>query len=290
MPSFDNPKQLKFVITLGTGKCGSSGADTVTLEGFRAVVDIDKAGGMQMGQLKARIYGVRQEDMNSATTLQWKPGTWIPNTVQVFAIDGETETLVFGGNIVNAWADYQGMPDVFLHIQAQAAFYGSLKATSPKSYKGGVSVAVVMAKIAEEMGFVFENNGVETVLTDLYLANTGLEQAKELAAAANCAMYVDDTVLAICPLNQPRPSPVPYISDATGLIGYPTFDGVGVNFQALFNPGVVFGGSIKIETSVTQAAGEWVVTSVSHRLESEKPGGAWFSRIRGNVNGLAVTR
>jgi len=73
------------------------------------------------------------------------------------------------------------------------------------------------------------------------------------------------------------------------LVGYPTFDGVGVNFQALFNPAVTFGGSIKLETDVQQAAGEWVVTSVSHRLECERPVGAWFSSIRGNANGLAVT-
>jgi len=57
MPSFSNKKQLRFVITLGTGKFGSSNNDTVTLQGFRAIAEIDKAGGMMMGTLKAKIYG-----------------------------------------------------------------------------------------------------------------------------------------------------------------------------------------------------------------------------------------
>ena len=86
----------------------------------------------------------------------------------------------------------------------------------------------------------------------------------------------------------PRKVIIPLISSASGLVGYPTFDGVGVNFQTLFNPAITFGGSVKLVTDVQQAAGEWVVTSVGHRLESEKPGGAWFSNVRGNANGLAV--
>ena len=288
MPSFDNKKQLRFVITLGTGKFGSSNNDTITLQGFRATVDIDKAGGMMMGTLRAKIYGVKQADMNSITTLQWKPGTLIPNTVEVYAIDGAAETLVFAGNIVNAWADYQSMPDVFLHIQAQAAFFNALKAIPPRSFKGGVDVASVMAQIARDLGYTFENNGVTTRLVDVYLPNTGMEQAKDLARAAGCDLYLDDKILAITPPNVPRKVIIPLISPASGLVGYPTFDGVGVNFQTLFNPAVTFGGSIKLETDVQQAAGEWVVTSVGHRLESEKPGGAWFSSIRGNANGLAV--
>lgn len=288
MPSFDNKKQLRFVVTLGTGKFGSSNNDTITLQGFRATADIDKAGGMMMGTLRAKIYGVKQADMNSVTTLQWKTGTLIPNTVEVYAIDGPAETLVFAGNIVNAWADYQSMPDVFLHIQAQSAFFNTLKAIPPRSFKGGVDVASVMAQIARDLGYTFENNGVTTRLVDVYLPNTGMEQAKDLARAAGCDLYLDDKILAITPPNVPRKVIIPLISLASGLVGYPTFDGVGVNFQTLFNPAITFGGSIKLETDVQQAAGEWVVTSVGHRLESEKPGGAWFSNVRGNQNGLAV--
>lgn len=368
MPSFSEKKQLRFVITLGTGKFGSSNNDQIVLQGFRATVDVDKAGGMMMGTLRARIYGVRQQDMNSVTTLQWKPAKLIPNTVEVFALDGAAETLVFAGNIVNAWADYQSMPDVFLHIQAQSGFYNQLLPVKPRSFKGRIDVASVMAQIARDLGYTFENNGVTTQLVDIYLPNTGLEQAKDLCRAAGCDLYLDDKILAITPPNQPRSKAeqipavdntekisalleewkkkhaefevlfkqgeaaeaqgnqglameyykkakvanteagvildrakalkaqerpayragVPIISAQSGLVGYPTFDGVGVNFQTLFNPSIQFGGLMQIETDVQQAAGEWIVTSVAHRLEVEKPGGVWYSRVRGNANGIAV--
>ena len=86
MSSFTNKKALRFVINLATGTFGSSNNNQITLQGFRSIVDIDKAGGMMMGTLRARIYGVSQADMNSITTLQWQPGYLInKNTVQVSA-------------------------------------------------------------------------------------------------------------------------------------------------------------------------------------------------------------
>ena len=208
--SFDNKKALRFVITLGTGKFGSSNNEQITLQGFRASVDIDKAGGVQMGTLRAKIYGVSQSDMNTCTSFTMqapRDGGYLyqPNTVEVFAIDGTAETLIFAGNIVNAWADYQNAPDVHLHIQATAAMFAALKPVSPRSFKGGVDVASVMAQIAHSMGFAFENNGVNVKLSDVYLANTDLEQAKELAQAAGIGLWIDDKVLAIT--QSPRTPP-----------------------------------------------------------------------------------
>ena len=285
-----NKKRLKFIITLGTGKFGSSDNDQITLEGYRATADIDKAGGMMMGTLRARIYGVTQDDMNSITTLQWKPQETIPNTVEVYAIDGNTETLVFAGNIVNAWGDYQTMPEVYLRLQAQSAFINQLKPVPPRSFKGSIDVASVMSQIARDLGYNFENNGVSVTLTDVYLPNTGLEQAKDLAHAANIDLYLDDKTLAITPANSPRGELIPEISAESGLMGYPTFDGIGVNFQTLFNPSITFGGRIRLVTDIKQAKGEWIVTSIGYRLESEKPGGAWLANVRGNANGLAISK
>ena len=290
MTSFDNKKALRFVITLGTGSFGSSSNNQITLQGFRATADIEKAGGMMMSTLRARIYGVKQGDMNSITTLMWKPRLLIPNTIEVYAIDGDSETLVFAGNIVNAWGDYYSMPQVFLNIHAQAAYFNQLSEAVPTSYKGSVDVATVMSKLARSMGYSFENNGVSVTLRDPYLPNSAMEQARDLARMAGIDLYLDDNILAITPKNTPRGTLIPEVSASSGLIGYPTFDGIGVTFRCLFNPGVVFGGLIKLTTDLPQADGEWIAVCVNHRLESEKPGGAWWSTVRGNQNGLAVIR
>jgi hypothetical protein len=290
MPSLSNFKKLRFIITLGTGKFGSSNNNRITLDGYRCTANIDKAGGMMMGTLKAKINGVSQQDMNNITTLQWKPQQRILNTVEVIAIEGLTETFVFSGNIVNAWGDYQGMPDVFLNIQAQSAFFNGIQSAKPTSLKGGVNVAVIMKKLADQMELTFENNGVSTVIVDPYSSGSLKDQALYYANACNFDLYIDDKTMAITTRNMPRKGAIPIISAESGMVGYPTFDGIGVNFQTLFNPAITFGGSIDIKTDIKQAAGKWVVTSMSHNLESEKPGGAWFSTIRGTANGLAIVR
>lgn len=287
--SFANKKALQFVITLGTGTFGSSGSNQITLQGFRATVSIDRAGGLQMSTLRAQIYGVSQSAMNSATTLQWKPGDQISNTVKVIAIDGDQQTQVFYGYIVNAWGNYQNAPDVFLEIQAQAALLQQLQPTAPLSFKGQTNVAQVMSQIAGTMGFTFENNGVSNQLADTYLPNTSLEQAKNLAQQAGINLYVDDTTLAITPPNTARSGTTPQIGPTSGLRGYPTFDGVGVNFETYFNPSIKFGGSVQLVTSITKAAGTWIVVSIGHHLESEKVNGAWFSQVKGNHVGLTIT-
>lgn len=292
MNSFTNKKELRFIITLGTGSFGSGSANQITLEGYRASVKIDKAGGMMMGTLRAEIYGVSQSDMNSCVTFPFQPQRLsqgvVFNTVQVFAIDGDQQTLIFTGNIINAWGNYQNQPDVFLSIQAQSTAAAQLTPATPTSYQGQVDVATAMAALASQMGLSFENNGVNVQLSNMYLANTNLEKAKTLAQAAGIWMYIDNGVMAITPAYQPRTVPIPIISDQTGLVGYPTFDGFGVNFKMAFNPAVVFGGSLEINSDIPQANGVWIATSIAYQLESEKPGGAWFANIRGTKTGLAI--
>ena len=169
-------------------------------------------------------------------------------------------------------------------------YFNQLQPVPPTSIKGSVDVATLMGKLAAGMGYTFENNGVSVQVSNPYLANTYLEQAKALAKMAGVDLYVDDTVLAITPANTPRMQTIiPQVSALSGLKGYPTFDGVGVHFETLFNPAITFGGSVELVTAIPQANGQWIGTSTAHQLESEKPGGAWFSMVRGNKSGLAIT-
>jgi hypothetical protein len=296
--SFANTKQLRFIITLGTGTFGSSSANQITLEGFRAVVNIDRGGFRQMGTLRAQIFGVNQANMNSITTLRWAanggPAPIIQNFIEVYAIDGSQQSLIYTGDIVNAWGNYQSMPDVFLEIQAQAAYFNQLTPVAPRSYNGQVDVASTLSQIASSIlvngqPMIFENNGVTAQLANVYLANTSLDQAQRLAHMANVDLYIYDNIFAIAPKGQPRnTSSIPLISAQTGLKGYPTFDGIGVNFLTLFNPAVEFGKLFQLQSTIPRANGQFRATSIAHHLESQKDGGAWFTTVRGNTSGIAL--
>jgi hypothetical protein len=298
--SFQNIKSLRFIITLGqTGATfySSSSANQITLEGFRATCDIAKAGGFQMTTMSAQIYGVSQSHMNSLTSLQWQLGTIKRNQIQVYAINGQQETLIFVGNVGNSWANYAGMPEVFLEIQAFAAFINQITPVPPTSYQGPtVDVGTIMGSLAQSMGYVFENNLLQPItLPKVYLAGALWDQAQTLARMAKCDLYLDDNVLAITTSGNPRGGvQVPQISAASGMIGYPTFGsdtrGPTIVVQTLFNPSIRFGGQIELVTSIQpaitnnlqpaqRANGFWIVNSIGHHLQSQTPGGAWFSRV-----------
>jgi hypothetical protein len=113
--------------------------------------------------------------------------------------------------------------------------------------------------------------------------------------------YIDGTVLAIWNSGDKRQGFVPVFTKDTGLVGYPTFDNVGIAITVFYNPGVTFGGAVQIEmtnelsirtkaniaTTPTESGDtimtSWWVNGISIYLESEKPNGAWFMDINGSA-------
>lgn len=280
-------KKLIAQITLGKGVFGASGADVVTIPGVanqqaRISVDIAKFAGLTAGTAQIQIYGLRQSVMNQLTMLAFHPLEFAMNTIDIFAGDEMSVSKVYSGTITAAFANYQGSPDVPLEISAVTNQDNKLKPADALSFKGATNVAQVMEMLAKSMGLNFENNGVDSVLLNQYLPGTGIQKAMALAAAAGIILYQDDDTLAICPPGVARAvnaQQIPLVSKNTGLIGYPAFDWQGVYFESLFNPALLLGGQVKIETEVDTANGQWRIISLAHTLESEKPDGAWFTRV-----------
>ena len=288
--SFQNVKNLRFVITLANGKTFAPSSNTITLEGLRASVYIENAGGAMMGTLRAQIFGVYESDMNSLTSLLWDTlvisasgSAFQFNAIQVYAIDGEQETLIYNGDILNCWGVYNSMPNVYLYVEAQIGYTALVQPVAPMSIAADTDVATVMGQIVSKMGYKFENNGVNiSVAKGSYFGNTLMEQARSLMQAYKFWMYLDSTnqnTLAISPYGAARSAAVPLVSAETGLEGYPIFNSTGVNFETRFNPAITFGGQIQMKSSIPKANGIWIVISMSHALSSQTEGGPWKSTI-----------
>ena len=306
--SFANIKDLRFQITLGQPNAsfpGQQGNNTITIQGLRAAVNIENAGGAMMGTLHAQIYGLQPTDMNTLTSTLWdsllvstpSSGTsssFAFNQIQVFAIDGTQETLVYNGIILNCWGVYTSMPEVYLMIEAQIGYTWLVTSGTPISIQSDTDIDTVMQQIASLMGFQFENNGVSvTVPKGTYLGNTPMEQARTLMQMYKFWMYLDCTspnTLAIAPYGVPRTTQItPLVSPQSGLNGYPLFNSTGVNFETLFNPGIVFGGPVHIQSSIPKANGVWTVVSMAHQLSSQAPGGPWKSVINAVSPNIAAS-
>lgn len=292
--SFDNLKVLKFIITLYNGTFESNSDEPVynqlTLEGFRASVLVNNGGGNMNAQLTAQIYGLTLSDINAITTIaqaQTKAELEIgvKNVIQVFAIDGDQSTLVFQGPIMNAWGNFTNQPDCFLEIYAQAGYIQKLQPVAATSFQGTVDVATIMTQLAGVMGYGIELNGVSVILSNPSFCGSAWQQADSAAKAAGIAWGVEnDTTLWITPnFNTQRVSTgTPEVSEESGMAGYPTIDAYGVTFKTLFRPDIRFMKPVSIVSSIPRAQGTWLVSGINHHLESNKPGGAWFSECRAN--------
>lgn len=285
--SFQNIKKLRFTITLAIGTF-EDGTNTVVLEGFRSIIEVQKGGGQMMSSCTFRIFGLSQPLMSQLTTLAFLALSYTKNVVKIEAVDGDNIDLVYIGSIINAWGDYSTMPDVSLYVETQSGFFEQVKISTPLVFKDTVNVADLMQILANKIGVRFEDNNVVDKIKKPNYEGTIIDQLRNLAQDTNTDFYLDDEVLAICPKNIARTKTkiIPKISSSTGLIGYPSFDKIGVTFRCLFNAAIRFGGQIEMQSEIKQANGTWHVISINHNLESEKPDGQWFSTVRCSGTGL----
>lgn len=274
-------KLIELTITLGTGDFGADLGDTVTISGLRMMVDVVNAGGPSMGMATLRVYGLPFEMMNKLTTIGViNNAIRVKNTILIAAGDAETGMQnVFQGVISEAFGDYNAAPDVPFNVIAYAAYDAALKPVGAISYQGATDVGGIMQTISNEMGLIFENNGVDVKLSNPYLPGTNLDRVRALASAADFRWTMDRQVLAIWPRNGARSGEVPIVSSETGMIGYPSLSSKGMDIRMAFNWNMRLGGNVMVESSLPMACGEWNIFNVSHSLSTEMPDGPFFTRI-----------
>jgi hypothetical protein len=110
-----------------------------------------------------------------------------------------------------------------------------------------------------------------------------MEQAQKLTSMARIGLYLDLNVLAITPdpwTPRKTTTVIPEISPASGLVGYPSFNRQGVVFSTLQSSTDIWR-ELPARYIHTKAAGPCFAMSISHSLESQKPGGKWFSSVIG---------
>lgn len=281
-------REIDVRFQLGQGNFGESGADTVDVTGLRVACSIQKNGGVSLSRLTMKVYGLTLSTMNRLSTLGKPLVDGRNNTVTVTAGDAAGKAVVFSGTIYEAWVDGAGAPELAFVVNAYTGLLDSLRPLPPSSFPGPADAAVIVSGLAQQMGYGFENGGVTGVLlSNPYFPGTGRQQLEAVARAGGFNFFVDDVlnVIAIWPRDGSRGGEIPLINAQTGLVGFPTHTENGIIVTSLFNPAIVFGRSIRVESVLTPASGTWTVFAVSHDLESQAPGGAWFTKAQCTVLG-----
>ncbi len=269
---------------LGQGDFGTAGQDTVDLTGLRCSAQITKGGGGKWStSLDLRVWGMPLDLMNKLTVLnkQIFPQQRFNNVIVSAGDDKGGVAVVFKGSIMEAWAEGQDPPDIVFHVSAFSGMFERFKPIPPTSYNGTVDVATAFKGIANQMGLDFENNGVTGSISNPYWPGDAGSQIAAMAKAANCDAFIDTvtSTLVATPKGGARGTQAVLLSKDTGLVGYPNFSQTGVQLKSLYNPNLVFLGRVTVQSQLTAANGTWVIAAIDHELESQVPGGAWFTNV-----------
>lgn len=288
-------RRLRFTFHLATAVFDKEGdPDKVEIVDFRSQAEIQNTGGFDFANCRGKIFGIDQETMDRLTLIYdgVTPGL-NSNVVIVEATDDDGAfSTVFRGEILHCAPAYNNAPNVPLEFSARAGIIGSLAPTYARSFPGPRLVSDMISGLATELGYAFENNGVQTVLIDQTLAGTPMEMLQSLKEAANLEMHIDtaENVLSIAPFGMPRESDPIKISKETGLVGWPEKFAYYIEFQTLFNPDVHIGCKIEMESDYPICNGEWFINRSTFNLSCNMPGGPWFTEYAASKANILANR
>ncbi|WP_019210808.1 baseplate hub protein [Yersinia massiliensis] len=254
------------------------GNDSLTVSGLRVEAQIDNAGGVSGSTLYAKIYGMKESDMNKCCTYAQVYGV-IKNIAITMTAGDEASGMsqVFQGTIFNGMIDYNETPNVPLVIQAKSGFVEQILPAASNSSPGSTNVASMIEAIAKSIDFGFTNNGVNTSLSNHYSWGSPVEQIRDIARAAGIDLAIENRIVSIWPTGGVKDNQMVHLSPSEGLIGYPNYLGYGYAVTAIFTPDIVRGRRLRLLSASPRANGDLYIQAVSHLISSEMPGGPWFT-------------
>lgn len=249
---------------------------------LRTHARVEKAGGFNLGALSLSLYGLSHDHINQLSTFGTR---FHPNyNYQVLVEAGDDVngmSTIFEGGIQQAWADMRAMPDVPFHVVAVSGGRATVAKTPPTTFEGSTDVAMMLQKLAQQIGLNFENNGVSAKLVDPYFWGSAWKQMKEIIDAAGIDGFIDNNTLAIWPRNGNRNGDSLIISRTTGMRDYPSFTEYGVQVRTEFRRAITYGGNMTIESDIKNACGTWRIIRIDYDLQANTPNGSWYAILDG---------
>lgn len=267
-------------ISLASGSFGGGG-NTENISGLRCSLRMVTHGGPGAETLQLAIWGMKLSTMNQLTMVGIFVGKRYHNTITVEAGDINGMSIIFQGEIQHCMIDAQQMPDVCLRIVAQAGMFAGVKKIKPTTHAGPTDVADMLKNLAGQAGWSFENALKDPIkITNPYFFGAIHQQIYKIAEAAGVEHIVDKNNLAIWnPGGHRTTGGAILVSPQTGMVGYPMFDQSIMYVTSYYNPGIIHGGQIQVQSSITAANGTWTVTGIEYYMESLLPRGKWQELI-----------
>ncbi|KNC94036.1 baseplate hub protein [Trabulsiella odontotermitis] len=273
-------KELSFVFTGDAGTFDNKGTDKITIGNIRASAKLMASGNYSGFTAEIALYGLSAELLSMLSTkgtigaMEESPGA-----VEVEIYSGKTQ--LFRGGIWAAYANMNAMPESSLMFNAVAGLSLRTNATLAFSQAGPVDLADMLSAIARAAGMGYRMVGVKGTINNPHFTGSAMQQIIDICSDYQLAYQIVANVLIVWPQNGTMDDVAPYVSPETGLVGYPVFSQSGIMFQTTFSPLLSAGRAVELKTSLPNASGRYILTTVEHMLTTWTEGGSWHSICQG---------
>lgn len=286
-------RYMDVTFTLSTGSF-SNGSNTLKLSGLRMSASVKMTA--NAAELKAEIFGITQDTMNRLLAVKETAAPWHnqENSIRLetYTSADQTRFTLFNGQIIDAIADFNDVPEVPLKITASGTFKAQSTVLQNRSFKGAVKVSDIMAYLAGQIGAGLDNVNVDGsfILRDHSVQGSAVACIEATAKAANIDWLLETVgtqeaalggTLVICKKGTTRKDATMQIHEANGLMGYPVIHSGLVDVRCLFSPFYLPHKRVKLFSKMQPVAnGEYWISEITHKLDSENPsGGDWESKL-----------
>jgi hypothetical protein len=273
-------RAIDLTFTLEKKTFSDSGTNTLKLSGLRVSARISNAGENGYCEAHVTVWGMTLSQMNDLSTLGVQVQFVPRNKLVVEAGDvGTTLTKVFDGNILAAYIDMSAPPQVGLQVIGMGLYADAIAPAKANSYPDSTDVGKICTLLCGTMGVPFTNNGVNVSLYRPYLWGPLRQQLVQVIQSAGIGWNGGEGgQVTIWPKNGSNGKASVLISRATGMVRSPSYTPTGLVVQSLFNPLVLMGSELEVESEVLQIPpGKWRVSNSQHNLDAQIPRGEWFS-------------
>jgi hypothetical protein len=257
--------------------------------GFATKVQIKRQGSPELPSAKVQIWGLSEARLSELTMLAFNALSLKPNRIEITAEDeGNFRSVIFEGEITNSVPDFNAAPSPVLNVEAITASFAKLAPTPPVAVAGTQTAASLCEQFAKEAGLAFRNEGVTASLSDCVINGDPIHKLEWVARSVEADLVIDDKEAVLIPASgsRGRTASVTAINAATGLVGYPSFDNMGIRLKTFLRPDLVVGQLMQVSSMLPRASGTWKIYSLEHELASGLPnGGAWFTSVAGTWQG-----
>ncbi len=261
---------------------GTSQDQYVFLE-HRMSIQVSLGGG-RFGNARVQIEGVPLAAMNNISRLWLQPLViQAQDTLAIDVWDGSNYVPFFNGVVAWAGTDGSGLPYVRLSIEANAAFALSQTTPAPYTANGTQTLQNVLQGILQPGGFALDlaPSTPALTVTNPRFSGSVMDQLDAcMRAFPQLAYNIILQRVRVYPADQPFNADPIIISPATGMQKAPNYSSSAMTVDTLFDPRLVPGQAIQVDSEFVLAGGaNWVCRVLNHTIEPNKQKGNWITSI-----------